>query len=493
MPKAYSYKRFSSEQQATGDSLRRQTELAERYVLNHPGLDLELDTKMDMTDSGLSAYKSLHLKKGALGVFSRAVEDGQIDEGSYLLVESIDRLYRSQPAEALPMLLSLVSSGINVVTLNDEKVFSKETLKGVDGTFVIMQSLVSMARAYDESRTKGMRVKAAWENKFNEIAAGKQLTKRVPFWLTQDRKLIPERSQLVSRIFEMYSRGIGTYNIARTLNAEKIEPPTKRADHWATSTVNKLLRSKNAMGTLVTADGAEHRDYFPPVISEDLWLECHKLKRSSRNATGKSGTALLSGLCRCAECGGSARKTIKTGRIRKDGTRGRWETLVCSRAANNAGGCPYIGIRYAKIVDSVLSLASQLQYEHPEDVMLKEITNLRFYIDFHLDKLNDAYEISKKTKTVDARERYRKIAQEHEKLKESLRQLESQSGARSLAGQDRILTEIFTNNKVTNSNLRKLLKNVVVDFRTREIKIQTHLGNEISSIVDEDLNLGDAI
>jgi DNA invertase Pin-like site-specific DNA recombinase len=493
MPKAYSYKRFSSEQQATGDSLRRQTELAERYVFNHPELDLELDTKIDMTDSGLSAYKSVHLKKGALGVFTRAVEDGQIDEGSYLLVESIDRLYRSQPAEALPMLLSLVSSGINVVTLNDEKVFSRETLKGVDGTFVIMQSLVSMARAYDESRTKGMRVKAAWEGKFKEIAAGKQLTKRVPFWLTPDRQLIPERTQLVKRIFEMYSSGIGTYNIARRLNAEKIEPPTKRADHWATSTVNKLLRSKNAMGSLVTADGVEHRNYFPLVISEDLWLECQKLKRSSRNATGKSGTALLSGLCRCAECGGSARKAIKTGRVRKDGTRGRWETLVCSRAVNNAGGCPYIGISYGKIVETVLFLASQLEYQHPEDAMLKEITNLRFYIDFHVDELNDAYEISKKTKTVDAREKYRKIAQEHEKLKESLRELESQSGARTLAGQDRMLTEIFTNNKVTNSNLRKLLKSVTVDFRTREVKIQTHLGNELTTIVDIDSKLTDAL
>lgn len=489
MPKAYSYKRFSSEQQAKGDSLRRQTELAERYVLDHPELTLELDTKMDMTDSGLSAYKNVHLKKGALGVFTRAVEDGQIDEGSYLLVESIDRLYRSQPAEALPMLLSLVNSGINVVTLNDGKVFSKETVKGVDGTFVIMQSLVSMARAYEESLTKGRRVKAAWDGKFKAIAAGKQLTKRVPFWLTQDRQIIPERSQLVSRIFEMYSSGIGTYNIARTLNAEKIKPPTKRASHWATSTVNKLLRSKNAMGSLVTADGVEHKNYFPAVISQDLWLECQKLKRSSGNATGKTGTALLSGLCRCAECGGPARKAIKTGRVRKDGTRNRWETLVCSKAMNNAGGCPYIGIRYGEIVDIVLFLASQLEYQHPEDAMLKNITNLRFYIDFHVDELNDAYEISKKTKTVDAREKYRKIAQEHEKLKENLRELESQSGARTLAGQDRMLTEIFTNKKVTNSNLRKLLKNVVVDFRTREVRIQTHLGNELTSTTYEDSNI----
>jgi len=37
-PKAYSYVRFSSPEQATGDSLRRQTELSEQYASQH-GLD----------------------------------------------------------------------------------------------------------------------------------------------------------------------------------------------------------------------------------------------------------------------------------------------------------------------------------------------------------------------------------------------------------------------------------------------------------------------
>jgi len=36
MTTAYSYKRFSSEKQAKGDSLRRQTELAENYIKDNP-------------------------------------------------------------------------------------------------------------------------------------------------------------------------------------------------------------------------------------------------------------------------------------------------------------------------------------------------------------------------------------------------------------------------------------------------------------------------
>jgi DNA invertase Pin-like site-specific DNA recombinase len=473
--------------QAKGDSLRRQTELAERYIERHPELDLELDKERDLTDSGFSAYKNAHLKRGALGVFVRAVEDGQIEEGSYLLVESIDRLYRSQPAEALPMLIQLVQSGVSVVTLNDEKVFSKKTLEGTDGTFVIMQSLVSMARAYDESLTKGRRVRAAWENKFKSIALGKQLTRRVPFWLTDDRQAIPEKAAIVKRIFAMYADGIGTYNIARILNGEKVPPPTRRTDHWAISSISKVLRTKNAMGTLITADGAEHNEYYPAVVTEELWLECQKLKRTSGNATGKSGTALLSGLCRCAECGSPARKAIKTGRIRKDGTRGRWETLVCSKATNNAG-CPYIGISYKKILTAILDSIRMIEYVHPADDTLSEITNLRAYISHREDELTDAYEFSLKTKTVDARERYNRVAREVDELKESLLQLESKPSAATLAIQDRALNEIFRDNKPTNANLRKIIKMVQVDFRSREIFIETHLGNKLTETIEPSMN-----
>lgn len=42
MPIAYSYTRFSSEKQAKGDSLRRQTALAETYIRDHPELNLQL-------------------------------------------------------------------------------------------------------------------------------------------------------------------------------------------------------------------------------------------------------------------------------------------------------------------------------------------------------------------------------------------------------------------------------------------------------------------
>src|SRR5215467_1963131 len=94
MRRAYSYIRFSTPEQAKGDSLRRQTELSERYAREH---GLTLDDKLTFRDLGKSAFRGKNAQEGELGDFIKAVEDGRIKRGSYLLVENLDRLSR-QPA-----------------------------------------------------------------------------------------------------------------------------------------------------------------------------------------------------------------------------------------------------------------------------------------------------------------------------------------------------------------------------------------------------------
>src|SRR5262245_16769161 len=77
----YSYTRFSTAEQAKGDSIRRQTALSERYAKEH-GLTLD-DT---LTDPGVSAYKGRNVTEGALGRFIKTVESGKVPKASVLLV-----------------------------------------------------------------------------------------------------------------------------------------------------------------------------------------------------------------------------------------------------------------------------------------------------------------------------------------------------------------------------------------------------------------------
>ncbi|MCX4136523.1 recombinase family protein, partial [Vibrio parahaemolyticus] len=120
---AYSYIRFSSAQQAQGDSLRRQTQLAQRYCEEN-NLTLS-DTNFQ--DLGVSAFHSDNVKEDSgLGQFLEALEQGAIPEGSYLLVESLDRLSRAKVQTALIQMLRITQLGVKIVTLMDNRLYDKD-------------------------------------------------------------------------------------------------------------------------------------------------------------------------------------------------------------------------------------------------------------------------------------------------------------------------------------------------------------------------------
>src|SRR5690348_8616714 len=106
-PKAYSYLRFSTPEQERGDSLRRQASMAEAYADKH---DLELDPR-SYRDLGVSAFRGANAETGMLGEFLELVRAKTIARGSYLLVESMDRLSRAKPRKAVRLLERLCEEG----------------------------------------------------------------------------------------------------------------------------------------------------------------------------------------------------------------------------------------------------------------------------------------------------------------------------------------------------------------------------------------------
>ncbi|MGI4953220.1 MAG: recombinase family protein [Janthinobacterium lividum] len=83
---AYSYLRFSTPEQAMGDSRRRQLSLAESYAKQN---NLLLDKGLNFRDLGVSAFRGKNAKDGGLRSFLDAVEHGLVPANSYLLIESL--------------------------------------------------------------------------------------------------------------------------------------------------------------------------------------------------------------------------------------------------------------------------------------------------------------------------------------------------------------------------------------------------------------------
>jgi DNA invertase Pin-like site-specific DNA recombinase len=151
--RAYSYVRFSTPSQAAGASLQRQSEKAAKYALEH---GLTLDTELSMTDLGVSAYRGKNVRTGALGGFMEAVERGYVARGSYLLIENMDRLSRSDIVTAQGLFLQLVGSGINLVTLTNGETYSAERFqREPEAIFLVVLELI---RANKESVRKAQLV-----------------------------------------------------------------------------------------------------------------------------------------------------------------------------------------------------------------------------------------------------------------------------------------------------------------------------------------------
>src|SRR5262245_11724919 len=112
-PRAYSYTRFSSPQQAEGGSVARQARLTAAYCKRK---GLTLDESLSLDDLGVSAFRGANVRDGALAGFLEAFRTGRVPRGSHLIVESLDRLSRDQIRPALQLFLALQDFGITIVT-----------------------------------------------------------------------------------------------------------------------------------------------------------------------------------------------------------------------------------------------------------------------------------------------------------------------------------------------------------------------------------------
>ncbi|MFK0209456.1 recombinase family protein [Agrobacterium sp. NPDC090283] len=335
--RAYSYVRMSTRKQLRGDSLRRQLERSKAFADEH---SLLLDDSLQ--DLGVSAWRGRNFRTGALGRFLAMVESGQIPKGSYLLIESLDRLSREAVPDALTLFMAIINAGIVIVTLGeDRQIYSRDRLNG-DWTKLII-GLAVMSRGHEESQTKSERISAVAKRKREQAREGKgHITSITPAWIDAKRIdvnryefTLNHHAETVRVIYEMATRGLGSTVIARKLNADGV-PAFKSKDGWYQSIIKALLSRPDVIGTFQphriqdskrVPDGDPIENYFPAAIDKDLFLRVQAMRRNPGRPGRKGDTFanLLTGLCHCAHCGGPM--TMKMSRIRGN-ENGRY--LVCA-------------------------------------------------------------------------------------------------------------------------------------------------------------------
>lgn len=363
--KAYSYIRFSTPEQAKGDSKRRQMERSAEYA-KEKGWDL--DESIDLKDLGVSAFRGKNRATGALAKFLDLITEGRIEKGSVLIVESLDRLSRENVLTAQKTFLGILEEGIAIVTLIDKRHYTLESVS--KNSMELIASILVFERANEESRTKSDRKKKSWE----KIRENKEIkfTRRCPAWLelSDDRKKfiqLKDRCELIKRIFEMSAEGMGKALIASTLNHEMVpswRDGKRGGNGWYPSYISKILSSRSVIGEFQPHEMVEGKrkpigealpNYFPSIISNALYQSAQQSIESRKGKGGRKSKLvnnLFSHIAVCGYCGASLTFV----------TKGQGSTyLVCS-AARRRWGCRYISWRYEEFEASFLDLVSELDF-----------------------------------------------------------------------------------------------------------------------------------
>ena len=293
MAVCYSYLRFSSKKQELGDSIRRREEMLKRWLTAHP--EHTLSTRK-LRDYGIGSFHGQNLEAGDLGKFIALVKNGEIEPGSILVIESLDRFSRLPPRKSLNYFNELINAGIVIQTLLPEMTI---TADNIDNNNMIYPVICMLDRAHDESRIKAHRVTSYWDalRKEKKYDAG-----HLPAWLEmKDGEIVKKKDvvKAIKYIFEKTIEGMGLTTLVRELNAKF---PTyakgKRKNKWWNSTyVRSIVNNRVVLGEMqfYKRDSKNKRvpvgdpipDYYKPVIDESVWLQAQASEKSRSSRKGR--------------------------------------------------------------------------------------------------------------------------------------------------------------------------------------------------------------
>lgn len=305
---AFSYQRVSASKQAEQGraGLDRQADAFLGFCQRH-GLTPNADP---VVDRGLSAFHGRHRSRGALGAFIAAAEEGQIPDGSVLVVEDLDRFSRETASHAEELLHALFRQQLALGIVRDDLVVDRAKYDGDLG--VQVRLLTRRDAAHDYSRKLSGRISDVWQRRRQDweqhrkpyLGKGSR-----PEWLTDDGVgfvEIPDAVEVVQRIFKLAAEGnMGGTQIGKLLSRDGIRP--SRAAVYGPVRIVRILHDRRVLGEKEWKDGTISPDYFPRIIDQGLWDACQqaidrRAKNKGRHGRGHVIANLFQGVTFCT-CG----------------------------------------------------------------------------------------------------------------------------------------------------------------------------------------------
>jgi len=259
---------------------------------------------------------------------------GEID---YILTKSLSRLSRNV-LDTLIIIRKLKERGINMY-------FENENLNSIEDE-AEFEITLSGILAQEESRNLSENIQWGYQRKFEN---GDIFTKYKNFMGYQCENgnlvIVPEQSEVVKTIFNLYLDGMTLQQIKEHLESNKIKTATGK-DVWATYVIQKMLKNEKYKGCTVfqktftedyltgkrKVNHGERAKYYaedthPAIVSKDIFdrvkEEMKRRERIVRNDNGSMEVSkskfnskyILGNLLVCGDCGASYRRRTERGKV----------------------------------------------------------------------------------------------------------------------------------------------------------------------------------
>lgn len=328
-PIVVAYMRFSTTGQMDGTSEDRQRENNEGYAARH-------NMPIDRTyfDQGASAFHETHIK-GEYGRMLADIASGSIPRDSKILVESLDRLSRSDTIMASNRFTSLLVAGMTIITTMDGKVYNRFSDQIVGDFFGATGHQIGNHQA---SKDKSGRMVASHQKRRGTISAV------MPSWIVKHRDVQPvttvkngkqitrtqavttgisvdeTRAAIVRQMFRDFEV-MGVNKMCQVMNRDGKR--TANGKPWIPSAVLAIVRGRTALGEQEVfrhqkvdgkmtriRNGDPIKNAYPAIVTEGEWYAANAAidARQRGSVIGRHSNQgfpnLFGSLARCEYCNG---------------------------------------------------------------------------------------------------------------------------------------------------------------------------------------------
>lgn len=278
------YGRVSTEHESQLAAMDNQRDWYESVALQHPDWVI-VERYFDEGITGTAAQKR--------PAFMRMIADAEQRKFDLVITREVCRFARNT-VDTLTYTRQLKNLGVEVYFINDN-------IRSFDNDGELRLTIMA-SLAQEESRKVSERVRAG-----QAVSREKGVLYGTGNILGYDRVngtyvINPEEADTVRRIFELYSQGLGYKKICAVLTTEG-RKGSSGVVNWQVDRIGRILRNATYAGYLcynkshsdgfLTQKRVNHRqaDYiykkgdFEPIVSEELWQLCEKLREAKSSAS----------------------------------------------------------------------------------------------------------------------------------------------------------------------------------------------------------------